>query len=287
MPVRRRNAAHALVAAASVLLLAACGSSPQGGPASTGPTRASTSTAIPLPVPSQARLLGSWSVVALPLEKDPVDKRRGFDFAVVDGQLQALTSDGCNNQFGEFDLTADGGVRLSGLGTTQALCPPARVDQRHSAAMYAARTVGLDDRSGQDQLVFRDESERIVLVLQRIPPLSMGALLGTWTVTSLGDGSTPRRPLTMDFQLVGTAGSVVTGDGCSSASAEVLLSNQYGIRFGAPVIVTRPCTSARDDRLVRSLTQVRSARTDLVGDPQQVTLLTRDGNPIAVLERAG
>ncbi len=126
-----------------------------------------------------------------------------------------------------------------------------------------------------------------MLVLQRIPPLSMGALLGTWKVVSLGDGSAPRRPLSVDFQLVGESGSVVTGDGCSSARADLTLSGQYGIRFGAPVIITRPCTSTRDDRLVRSLTQVRSARTDLTGDPQRVTLLNRDGAPVAVVERAG
>jgi heat shock protein HslJ len=283
----RRRALPALVAVAAALLLGACGSSapPDAGPLSA--SASTTSTAIALPVPSQARLLGSWSVVALPLEKTGVDKRLGFGFDKVGGELNARASNGCNEQWGTFTLTDEGRVRLDGLGTTQVACPTTRTDSRHIDAMYAARTVGLDDRSGVDQLVFRDEDERIVLVLQRIPPLSMGALLGTWQVATLGGGTAPRRPLAMDFQLVGTAGSVVTGDGCSSATAEVLLSGQYDIRFGAPVIVTRPCTATRDDRLVRSLTQIRSARTDLTGDPQRVTLLTRDGNPVVVLERAG
>ena len=283
----RRRALLIAGAAATALLLAACGSSAPPVESLPSTTQTSTSTAIPLPVPTQDRLLGSWRVLAMPLQKDSVDKRRGFDFVLIDGDLQAWTSDGCNDKFGGFALSTEGDVALSGLGTGQALCPPERTDGRHSDAMYAARTVGLDDRSGLDQLVFRDERERIVLVLERIPPLSMGALLGTWTVVSLGDGSAPRRPLSVDFQLVGESGSVVTGDGCSSASADLTLSGQYGIRFGAPVIITRPCTSTRDDRLVRSLTQVRSARTDLTGDPQRVTLLNRDGNPVVVLERAG
>jgi heat shock protein HslJ len=178
MSVRRCSAAS-VVGVVAALALAACGSSPQDGPAPSVPTRAATSTAIPLPVPTEAQLLGSWSVVAMPLEDGPVDNRRGFDFARIDGELQASTDDGCNSQFGGFALSAEGGVRLSGLGTTQKACLSTRTDGRHSAAMYAARTVGLDDRSGQDQLVFRDETERIVLVLQRIPPLSMGALLGS------------------------------------------------------------------------------------------------------------
>lgn len=283
----RRRALPALVAVAAALMLGACGSS---APPDTGPLSASastTSTAIALPVPSQARLLGSWSIVALPLEKDAVNKRLGFVFETRDEGLVAMTSNACNRMFGGFTLSDAGAVTLGGLSSTLKACGPDVGDGRHIDAMYAARTVGLDDRSGLDQLVFRDQDERIVLVLQRIPPLSMGALLGTWSVVSLGDGSAPRRPLTMDFQLVGTAGSVVTGDGCSSATAEVLLSGQYDIRFGAPVITTRPCTTPRDDRLVRSLTQVRTAGTDLTGDPQRVTLLARGGNPVAVLERAG
>lgn len=287
MSVRRFRAASVAVAVAALLLLTACGSSPQDAPAPSVPTRAATSTAIPLPVPTEAQLLGSWGVVAMPLQSKPVDKRLGFVFAAGDAGRTAETSDGCNRQFGGFSLGSNGSVALGGLSSTLKLCPPADSDRRHVDAMFAARTVGLDDRSGLDQLVFRDETERIVLVLQRIPPLSMGALLGTWKVVQLGDGTAPKRPLSVDFQLVGEAGSIVTGDGCSSASADVVLSGQYGIRFGAPAIITRPCSATRDDRLVRSLTQVRSASADLTGDPQQVTLLTRNGDPVAVLERAG
>lgn len=283
----RQRALLAVGAAAAALMLAACGSSTAPGSASPSASLTSTSTAIPLPVPSQDRLAGAWSVVALPLQGYAVDKRLGFSFATQEAGLTAETTDGCNRQQGDFSLDDQGRVALGGLSSTQKLCPSADQDTRHIDALYAARTVGLDDRSGLDQLVFRDETERIVLVLQRIPPLSMGALLGTWKVVSLGDGSAPSRPLSMDFQLVGDAGSVVTGDGCSSAKADVLLSGQYGIRFGAPTITTRPCTAARDDRLVRSLTQVRSAGTELAGDPQRVTLLARDGSPVAVLERAG
>lgn len=283
----RLRALKVVGAVAACLLLAACGSTAPTGGTPSSASQTATSTAIPLPVPGPDTLVGPWSVVAMPLQDDAVDKRQGFSFGRGESGLIAETTDGCNRQQGGFSLSDQGRVALSGLSSTLKLCPPGDYDDRHIAAMYAARTVGLDDRSGLDQLVFRDEQERIVLVLQRVPPLSMGALLGTWKVVSLGDGSAPRRPLSMDFQLVGTAGSVVTGDGCSSASAEVLISDQYGIRFGAPAIVTRPCTTTRDDRLVRSLTQVRSAMTDLTGDPQRVTLLARDGTPVAVLERAG
>lgn len=286
MPVVRRNGARALVAAAAVLLVTACGSSPQDA-ASTGPTRAATSTAVPLPVPSEARLVGSWRVVAMPLQAGAVDTRMGFVVTTGDAGLTAETSDGCNRSQGGLTLHTDGRIALGGMSSTLKACAPDAYDGRHIDAMYAARTVGLDDRAGLDQLVLRDGTERIVLVLERIPPLSMGALLGTWSVVSLGDGGAPRRPLTVDFQLEGTAGSVVTGDGCSSATAAVMLSGQYGLRFAAPVIATRPCTAPRDDRLVRSLTQVRQAGTDLDGDPQRVTLLTRGGGTIAVLERAG
>jgi heat shock protein HslJ len=223
----------------------------------------------------------------MPLQPTPVDQRQGFTFADAESGLTVDTSNGCNRQQGGFSLDDQGRVALGGLSSTLKACPSTDSDSRHIDALYAARTVGLDDRSGLDQLVLRDETERIVLVLQRIPPLSMGELLGTWKVVALGDGSAPSRPLSMDFQLVGDRGSVVTGDGCSSAEAEVLLSGQYGLRFGAPTIMTRPCTAPRDDRLVRGLTQVRAAGTELAGDPQRIRLLTRNGSTVAVLERAG
>ena len=207
----RRRALPAVGAVVAALLLAACGSAAPADDASTErgadldqhgrpAARAVARTGCSVP--------GAWSPCRC--RRPPSTSAAASTSTSSTAQLQASTSDGCNQQFGGFALTGEGGVRLSGLGTTQAAVPARRAPTtRHIDAMYAARTVGLDDRSGLDQLVFRDEHERIVLVLQRIPPLSMGALLGTWKVVSLGDGSAPRRPLSMDFQLVGESGSVV------------------------------------------------------------------------------
>ena len=49
-------------------------------------------------------------------------------------------------------------------GTQKACAPPA--DTRHIDALEAATKVGLDGRSGFDQLVFTDASGALVLVLQ-------------------------------------------------------------------------------------------------------------------------
>ena len=211
MSVRRLRAASVAGVLVAVLALAACGStgSPDGTASSAPPT--STSTAVALPVPTEARLVGSWRVVALPLHPDDVDTRMGFAFTTGDAGLTVQTSDGCNRNFGGLTLHTDGRIALGGMSSTLKACAPDSYNGRHIEAMYAASTVGLDDRAGLDQLVLRDETERVVLVLERIPPLSMGALLGTWNVISLGDGGAPRRPLTFFQAEDGIRDLAVTG----------------------------------------------------------------------------
>ena len=81
---------HALVrlgaVASAALVLAACGG-PTGGGQGPIASPTTTGTAVPLPVPSSARLVGSWGVIAMPLERAAVDKSKGFDVSRVDDQL--------------------------------------------------------------------------------------------------------------------------------------------------------------------------------------------------------
>ena len=86
----------------------------------------------------------------------------------VPGESVALTSsttDGCNTVTGPYTLGSDGAFKVGDLAGTQKACP-SPADTRHIDPLKAATKVGLDDRSGYDQLVFTDASGALVLVLQ-------------------------------------------------------------------------------------------------------------------------
>lgn len=149
----RRPSAVLLVVAAVVLLISACGSSSGAAPATTGPAGAD------LPAPTAEQMQRSWTVFALPAKPGASEQKVTFDATTVS------TSDGCNTLTGPYTLGSDGAFKVGELASTQMACEkPA--DTRHVDALKAATKVGLDDRSGFDQLVFTDANGALVLVLQ-------------------------------------------------------------------------------------------------------------------------
>jgi heat shock protein HslJ len=155
MRAPRRPSAVLLAVAASAVLLSSCGSSSGGSPtdATTGPAGAG------LAVPTSAELTRTWSVFALPRKPGASEQKVTFTATEVS------TSDGCNTVTGPYTLGSDGAFKVGELASTQKACAdPA--DTRHIDALKDAAKVGLDDRSGYDQLVFTDAGGSLVLVLQ-------------------------------------------------------------------------------------------------------------------------
>jgi len=152
----RRTPLVLLAVALSTLLITSCGSS-------TGSDSASAATTGPagaeLAVPTTEQMTKSWAVFALPSK--PGASEQKVDFTAS----QVSTSDGCNALTGPYTLGSDGAFTAGPFAGTQKACAtPA--DTRHVEALSAATKVGLDDRSGWDQLVFTDKGGAIVLVLQ-------------------------------------------------------------------------------------------------------------------------
>lgn len=155
MRALRRPTVVLLALAASAVLLTSCGSSTADGPtaATTGPAAAD------LPAPTADQMVGRWSVFALTQEPGPSEQEVTFTTA------ELSTSDGCNTSSGAYTLGADGAFKVGDLVSTRKACAtPA--DTRHIDALKAATKVGLDTRSGFDQLVFTDSGGALVLVLQ-------------------------------------------------------------------------------------------------------------------------
>lgn len=162
MSIRRRSASLLLAAAAATALLTACGTS---GASSESPSAVSTTgaAAADLAAPTAAQMVGTWSVFVLPQEPGASEQKVTF------GETQMTTSDGCNTASAGYTLGADGAFSVGEVAQTSKACStPA--DTRHVEALQAASRVGLDDRSGFDQLVFTDASGALVLVLQRDAP---------------------------------------------------------------------------------------------------------------------
>lgn len=160
---RHRSAALLLAVVAGAGLLAACGSS--GG--STTPSAVATTgaAAAELPAPTAAQVVGTWSVFVLPAAPGASEQKVTFT------ETQLSTSDGCNTATAGYTLGADGAFALGEVAQTQKACTTAS-DSRHLEALQAARKVGLDDRSGVDQLVFTDAEGALVLVLQSDAPIT-------------------------------------------------------------------------------------------------------------------
>lgn len=150
----RRPSAVLLVVAAVMVLISACGSS-SGTAATTGPAGAD------LAAPTSEQLQRTWTVFALPSKPGASEQKVTFDATTVS------TSDGCNTLTGPYTLGSDGAFKVGELAGTQKACDkPA--DTRHVDALKAATKVGLDNRSGFDQLVFTDANGALVLVLQDV-----------------------------------------------------------------------------------------------------------------------
>jgi heat shock protein HslJ len=153
----RRRPALLLLAAVTAVLLSACGSSGTDGPATvatTGPA------ATDLAVPTTTQLVGSWAVFVVPQDPGPSERQVTFT------ETELSTSDNCNSASSGYTLGADGAFAIGEVAMTTAVCAAAG-DARHIDALKSAARVGLDDRSGFDQLVLTDASGSIVLVLQR------------------------------------------------------------------------------------------------------------------------
>jgi heat shock protein HslJ len=155
MLVRRRRAAAVLAAATTVLVLTACGSSSDSADAgaTTGPA------ASDLAAPTTEQIEGEWSVFVVPQNPGASEQTVTFTASEVS------TSDGCNDAVGGYTLGADGAFSVGELASTQKACETPS-DTRHIDALKAATKVGLDPRSGFDQLVFTDANGALVLVLQ-------------------------------------------------------------------------------------------------------------------------
>lgn len=156
---RRRSAALFLTVVAGAGLLAACGSS-SGSTASPSAVVTTGAAAADLPAPTAAQVVGTWSVFVLPTSTGASEQKVTFT------ETQLSTSDGCNTATAGYTLGADGAFALGEVAQTQKACTTA-TDSRHLEALQAARKVGLDDRSGVDQMVFTDAEGSLVLVLQR------------------------------------------------------------------------------------------------------------------------
>jgi heat shock protein HslJ len=158
MRVLRRTPVVLLAVALSTVLITSCGSSSGGG--SDSPTAATSGpAAADLKVPTTEQMTKSWAVFALPSK--PGASEQKVDFTAS----QVSTSDGCNALSGPYTLGSDGAFKAGPLAGTQKACAtPA--DTRHVDALQAATKVGIDDRSGWDQLIFTDGNGAIVLVLQ-------------------------------------------------------------------------------------------------------------------------
>lgn len=162
MSIRRRSASLFLVAAAATVLLTACGTS---GASSDSPSAVTTTgaAAADLAAPTAAQMVGTWSVFVLPQDPGASEQRVTFT------ETQLSTSDGCNTASAGYTLGTDGTFSVGEVAqTTKACSTPS--DTRHLEALQSAARVGLDDRSGFDQLVFTDASGALVLVLQRDAP---------------------------------------------------------------------------------------------------------------------
>jgi heat shock protein HslJ len=153
MRTLRRTSAVLLALVATALVLTGCGSSASPENATTG------SAAADLTPPTQEQLQKKWSVFALPQKPGASEQKVTFTGSDLS------TSDGCNQLHGPYTLGSDGAFTLGDLAGTKVACDkPA--DTRHIDALKAATKVGLDTRSGYDQLVFTDSSGVLVLVLQ-------------------------------------------------------------------------------------------------------------------------
>lgn len=149
----RRTSAVLIALVATALVLTGCGSSSSPGDATTG------SAAADLTPPTAEQLQKSWTVFALPQKPGASEQKVTFTASDLS------TSDGCNQLTGPYTLGSDGAFKLGELAGTKVACDkPA--DTRHIDALKAATKVGLDNRSGYDQLVFTDSSGTLVLVLQ-------------------------------------------------------------------------------------------------------------------------
>ncbi|MFN8157422.1 MAG: META domain-containing protein [Candidatus Nanopelagicales bacterium] len=153
MRTLRRTSAVLVALVAAAVVLTGCGSSASPENATTG------SAAADLTPPTQQQMQKKWSVLALPLKPGASEQKVTFTASDMS------TSDGCNQLTGPYTLGSDGAFKLGTLAGTQVACDkPA--DTRHVDALKAATKVGLDNRSGYDQLVFTDSSGALVLVLQ-------------------------------------------------------------------------------------------------------------------------
>lgn len=163
----RRTATVLLAVAASAVLLSSCGSS-SGSSSTASPSAVTTtgSAAADLPSPSQAQVVGTWSVFVLPAKPGPSEQKVTFT------ETELTTSDGCNTATAGYTLGADGAFKLGEVAQTTKACP--KPDSRHIEALQSATRVGLDTRSGFDQLVFTDAQGSLVLVLQRDQDLAAG-----------------------------------------------------------------------------------------------------------------
>ncbi len=155
--LRRPSVVLLLAVALGTVLITSCGStsSPSDSPtaATTGPAAAD------LKPPTTEQMTKAWSVFALPAKPGASEQKVTFTAS------QVSTSDGCNTIMGPYTLGSDGAFKVGDLAGTQKACQnPA--DTRHIDALKAATKVGLDDRSGYDQLVFTDANGALVLVLQ-------------------------------------------------------------------------------------------------------------------------
>jgi heat shock protein HslJ len=157
----RRTPALLLAVAASAVLLTSCGSS-SGSEGTASPSAVTTTgaAAADLPAPSAAQVVGTWSVFVLPAKPGASEQKVTFT------ETELSTSDGCNTATAGYTLGADGAFKVGEVAQTQKACTTA-ADTRHIEALQAATRVGLDTRSGFDQLVFTDAQGGLVLVLQR------------------------------------------------------------------------------------------------------------------------
>lgn len=229
---------------------------------------------------SSDALAGEWTVYTVGGNKVTGETRPYINFSMEDHRIYG--SNGCNIINGDFDLSANSGLKIGNVISTMMMCPDAPYEQAINLALEAVQSFDITKKGHEYYLELRDSRGNNLMTLRKH---NMDFLNGTWEVTEINGKSydNPDMQMVIDIQEQKLHGNT----GCNIVNGSLMIDpdKSNSIQFQNLATTRMACpeeTMKGETALLVALESVEYAKKGKTGT---VIMLDKNDTPVLILSK--
>ena len=229
---------------------------------------------------SSDALAGEWTVYTVGGNKVTGETRPYINFSMEDHRIYG--SNGCNVINGDFDLSANSGLKIGNVISTMMMCPDAPYEQAINLALEAVQSFDITKKGHEYYLELRDSRGNNLMTLRKH---NMDFLNGTWEVSEINGKSydNPDMQMVIDIQEQKLHGNT----GCNIVNGSLLIDpdKSNSIQFQNLATTRMACPEDVMKGETAFLVALESVEFAKKGKTGTVIMLDKNNTPVLVLSK--